>query len=295
MLNTIKRGRGRPRKYKNDEPKVLKKRGRKKKMDKIVCNLNDFKKMQIKSEKIINKSIIVHLPININEIEQNNIFEKDFLKYNIHNLKEPIGYDFKNNSLMQVKEEQIDSYIKNSKEYKIKNDKKLISKKISNLMPEFINFKDNKYFRTDILCWNCCHKFDNMPCGIPYKYEDEIFHVKGIFCSFNCALRYNYESKFNESDIQERESLLNLMYKKIHDVKEADISYAPIKETLVEFGGLLSIKDFRKNSKSYTLVYPPMMSIIPQLEEIKILKNTNEKKIVTTKKKNMLDNLFKIN
>ena len=165
---------------------------------------------------------------------------------------------------------------------------------------EFTNFKDKKYFKTDICCWHCCHKFDNMPCGIPLSYEDGNFNTKGVFCSFNCALTYNYNSKECENQIQERESLLYLMYKKINSVKEVNLKYAPEKETLKMFGGTLTIKEFRKNQNTYIMVYPPMLSIIPQLEEIKILETTSSSKFVLdnsskikTTKKNSLNSLFK--
>ena len=66
------------------------------------------------------------------------------------------------------------------------------------------------------------------------------------------------------------------------------------------FGGILTIDEFRKNQNTYTMVFPPMLSIIPQLEEIKILKTSNEDNLVistSTKirksKKVTLTKLFK--
>lgn len=303
-----KRGRGRPRKYKKVEPKVLKKRGRKKKTEKIVCNLNDIAKIHLNSEKIVNKSIIVHLPIDIKMFEQENnkIFEQDYLNYNTHiNLEEPLGFELNGNTLMNIEQEQVENLIEQTneqKEYTIKDNNRMVVKKINNVMIEFTNFKDQKFFRTDICCWHCCHKFNSMPCGIPHSYEDGIFNILGVFCSFNCALTYNYDSKINENDIQERESLLYMMYKKINNVKEIDLPYAPEKQTLKMFGGLLTIEEFRKNQNVYSMVYPPMLSIIPQLEEIKILENVTDKKNLILnmgeknkkKNKNTLDSLFKM-
>ena len=301
-----KKGRGRPRKHKKEEKKVLKKRGRKKKSEKLECNLNDLVKIQLNSEQIVNKSIIVHLPINIKafEEENNKIFENDYLNYNATmNFDEPQGFDLLEGDIMNVAHEEIENHnIENlqEKEYEIIDDDRLIVKKINNVMMEFQNFKEKKFFRTDICCWHCCHKFESMPCGIPLSYEDDIFHVKGVFCSFNCALKSNYDSKVSENKIQERESLLYLMYKQMNNVKEVEIPYAPEKETLEMFGGSLTIEQFRENTLTYTMVYPPMLSIIPQLEEIKILETSSDTNLVlntciksTKPKKNTLDQLFK--
>ena len=282
-----KKGRGRPRKYKKDVPKQLKKRGRKKKIEKQIFNLNNLQDIEMKSKKIERKSIIVHLPINIKEFEEKNnkIFENDFLNYDpMMNLEEPQGFDLAaGSSIMDVAPETIEDKTTESsieKEYKIINDNNQMTKKINNIMMEFKDFKDKKFFKTDICCWHCCNKFENMPVGIPLAYENEIFYVKGVFCSFNCALTYNYNSKENENVIQERESLVHLMYKKIHNVKEIELPHAPERETLQMFGGTLSIEEFRSNKHIYSMVYPPMLSIIPQLEEIKILETTSEDNLV---------------
>ena len=298
-----KKGRGRPRKHRVEEPKKLKKRGRKKKSEKLVCNLDDLVKIQLHSEEIVNKSIIVHLPIDIKtfEEENNKIFENDYLNYNAHmNFKEPQGFDLLTDDIMNVlhaEVENIDMEDTQEKEYKIIDDDKVVIKKIKNIMMEFQNFNEKKFFSTNICCWHCCHKFESMPCGIPLAYKNDIFHVKGVYCSFNCALKSNYDSNISENQIQERESLLYLMYKQMYDVKEVDIPYAPTRETLEMFGGSLTIEEFRVNSSTYEMVYPPMLSIIPQLEEIKILETGTDELILhinkQVKKDNTLDQLFK--
>ena len=47
--------------------------------------------------------------------------------------------------------------------------------------------------KTDICCWWCCHKFDNIPCTLPTKYDPlrKRFTFTGIFCSWNCSKSYN--------------------------------------------------------------------------------------------------------
>ena len=56
-----------------------------------------------------------------------------------------------------------------------------------------------------------------------------------------------------------------------------ELEYAPNRECLKDFGGYLTIEEFRQKSSyiSYNINYPPMLSIIPQMEETKIIKETN--------------------
>ena len=69
----------------------------------------------------------------------------------------------------------------------------------------------------------------------------------------------------------ERFSLLNLMYKKLYNQKFVKINLAPPRETLKIFGGYLSIEEFRENSlrndKTFSVISPPLISIIPKIEE----------------------------
>ena len=277
----IKRKRGRPRKT---DTKVVKqkKRGRKRTFEKTICDLNKIEKMTLSSEKITNKSIIVFLPFDIREFESSNekVFEEDFYKYNhMDVLVEPQGFVMGDDNLMSTTAENVENVVisDDEKQYHFIDNKKIANKKVNNIMMEFIDFDKKSFFRTNICCWHCCHSFTETPCGIPMSYENEIFNVKGVFCSFNCASTYNFNDRLSESEIQERESLLHLMYRKTHDEKNIEIKRAPPKECLKMFGGLLDIKEFRDNNKVYDLVFPPALCIIPQLEEIKFLgKSTNK-------------------
>lgn len=274
-----KRKRGRPRK--NDSTVVRqKKRGRKRTFEKTICDLNKIEKMTLKSEKITNKSIIVFLPFDIKEFEVENdkVFENDFLKYNQMSFlqemnNEPEGFVLGDDNLMKMTEENIENVVisDDERQYDYIDNKKTTNKKVSNIMMEFADFDKKSFFRTNICCWHCCHSFSETPVGIPISYENDIFNVKGVFCSFNCASTYNFNDRLYENETQERESLLHLMYRKTHDVKDIDIKRAPQKECLKMFGGLLDISDFRDNNKVYGLVFPPALCIIPQLEEIKFL------------------------
>jgi hypothetical protein len=67
------------------------------------------------------------------------------------------------------------------------------------------------------------------------------------------------------------------------------IKLAPPQETLKIFGGHLSIEDFRnttcddsKYNKSYNVIEPPMVSIIPTIEETTYPNNTVDMRLLNT-------------
>ena len=145
-------------------------------------------------------------------------------------------------------------------------------KNLNKIQYEFIdsNSKGEWPKSTNIYCMWCCHPFDGPPCAIPVKYIDNIFYVGGCFCSFNCAASYNFQdSKSNE--VWERYSLLNLLYKKIFDKPFTKIKPAPPREVLAIFGGYLNIDDYRKNMiqnvRDYKIIKPPIVSMVPKVEE----------------------------
>ncbi len=148
---------------------------------------------------------------------------------------------------------------------------KVIKKNLRNIMYEFINANNDKVWpeKTNIYCWWCCHQFTCTPCALPEYYKNNKFYVSGCYCSFNCAASYNFSK--NDDNMWERYTLLNLMYKKMFNKKFTKISLAPPREVLKIFGGYLSIEEFResclKNDKVYAVIKPPLISIIPKIEE----------------------------
>jgi len=147
----------------------------------------------------------------------------------------------------------------------------MIKKNLRNIMYQFINSNTEKKWpeSTNIHCWWCCHAFNDMPCALPEYCNKEKFYVYGCFCSFNCTAAYNFSK--NDENMWERYTLLNLMYKKLFNSQFVKISCSPPRETLKIFGGYLSIEEFRenclKNDKTYILIKPPLISIIPKIEE----------------------------
>ena len=283
-----KKKRGRPKKS------VNKKKNNKK--DNLL-NIKQFEK-----KNITKKSLLVHLPINISLIneEKNNVYEKHYFNYDnkLEQInKEPQPYD-NNFDITVHQEEIIQKYDKiEVKELSLYDKDKKIKKKIYKLI-NFIDFKNINH-DNNICCWWCTCEFENIACGIPIKYEDGKYKAKGYFCSFNCALSYNKDESIDYLIKQERFALLNLLYNQMEpDLDE--IVCAPRKECLKKYGGILTIEEFRKNNKVYKLTYPPILPLIPELEEIEIMKdskditlNKNISNRFTKQNNSMLDNFFK--
>ena len=88
----------------------------------------------------------------------------------------------------------------------------------------------------------------------------------GNFCSPECAAAYCFTMNDN---VWEKYSLLNEIYGKNKPVRIANS-----KLLLKKFGGIYNIDEFRSlninNSKMYKLCLPPILSLIPTLEETNI-------------------------
>lgn len=195
---------------------------------------------------------------------------------------EPYAPDMIDFALIEKSEEKIDNNtkIKENKdtdiEYsenvsEVNNGYFIIKKNIINIMFEYIDSnKKNKWpEKVSIYCTWCCFPFDTPPCGIPVKYIKEKFYLKDNFCSFNCAAAQIFSNK--DDDMWEQYSLLNLLFKKMYNKDYVHIKEAPNKKMLKNYGGNWEIEHFRKNiltnSNMYNFVMPPMIALIPKLEE----------------------------
>jgi hypothetical protein len=287
--------RGRKPKIKTEEqPKVLKKRGRK---PNSLINTDN----KIIHENKSLKDNVLHLKINSDELNSNGI--TDIYNYNpeINNPKpyEPDNQIFKSLSLNlnPIEYEKPHEVIYDNKSLidnkKIVDTNNNIDKELNNKYKK-VNLKKNKikslmvYYNeynkrrewpktSDLKCFWCCHNFDKIPCAIPVKYNNNNFYVFGNFCSKECAAAYNFE--MNDNNIWERYSLLNYLYSILTENNDLKIKLAPSRLCLSIFGGNLSIEEFRNCNEDYSLnykvIFPPMVSVIPSMEEIKkdVLKN----------------------
>src|ERR1700733_11819626 len=104
--------------------------------------------------------------------------------------------------------------------------------------------------KTHLKCWWDCHPFDHLPCFLPELFHNETYHVRGCFCSFNCALAYNLYF-LKDSKIHMRKTLVFKMYKEMHNLKYdniVSIKEAPPREILEDFSeDGISIEEFRKS------------------------------------------------
>lgn len=142
-----------------------------------------------------------------------------------------------------------------------------------------------------VKCWWCCNYFDNHPIPVPCYYNDatDKFKVYGYFCSFNCAKAYIFKKKYYNGFLDPDNSLLLLLYYKLTKdgncwKKRNYIKTAPPKEILKEFGGILTIEEYRKNffqlDKTYKILPYPCIWMNTVIEETSIYnkKPKNSKK-----------------
>ena len=281
-----KKKRGRKPLPKKDEPKekVYKKRGRKpKNLEEPVVDTTQLVQN--------NEQVILHLPINSvgnsdnpipYELPNNNFlkideFNDDFLNgesqsgdklfININSITNDstINNEIPNNNTLndiieEIREQrqQEISYTNNS------NDK------YSFVFMDYIETNKSNTWpsKSKIDCLWCCHSFDNEPVGIPTRREGDTFTMFGNFCCPECAAAYNFDSRLSGDEMWERYSLLNMIYSE--DSKE--IKMALPRLSLKKFGGPFTIGEFRRHNpnKNFKITMPPVVAIIPTLEEITI-------------------------
>ena len=317
-LEKVQKKRGRKPKVKeaiDETEKIPKKRGRKPKEK--IYSVKDLPKTFFEENK--NETFILHLPIKKSDIDLNpqpnikntgdySIYDEELNNYKINennllltqtNLLNNNNLNSLNNLIFDDKYEEsqiIDVNKKNEDKDIEENDdikpNRIFKKNLKNIMYEFINANNDKTWpeSTKTYCWWCCHQFEGSPCALPEYYKKDKFYVSGCFCTFNCAASYNFSK--NDDDIWERYSLLNLMYKKLYNHKFIKINLAPPREILKIFGGYLDIEEFRehslKNDKTFSVVIPPLISIIPKIEESTI-NNKNIKNNYSNINENILN------
>jgi len=298
----IQKKRGRKPKVKENETneKIPKKRGRKPKEK--IYSVKELPKTFFEENK--NEIFILHLPIKSTERETINeplpsmsdnsnysmLIDNDMNDNNNDNMlltqqtlmtpQQNIMHNFLFDMNKDEKKTPEIFHVKKDDDEEMRPNK-IIKKNLRNIMYEFINANNDKTWpdSTNTYCWWCCHPFNGPPCALPELYKKEKFYVSGCFCSFNCTASYNFSK--NDDNMWERYSLLNLMYKKLYNNKFVKINMAPPREVLKIFGGYMSIEEFRDNSlrneKVFTVIKPPLISIIPKIEEN--VSNTSNKSV----------------
>lgn len=162
-----------------------------------------------------------------------------------------------------IMETNNDKFI-NKNEKKIENVKtyKKIEKNNKILLKFIENSKENWPDKCDILCWWCCHSFDTspIPCPVSYDNINDIYKINGIFCSWSCAASYSIEMYSDTTILYQLKNELD------PEKNYESIKIAPSRYILKNFGGYMSIKDFRNlsNTDKKILINTEKISYINQ-------------------------------
>jgi hypothetical protein len=252
--------------------KVLKKRGRKPK-NKLPDD-TIIKEEHIDSDKEV---IIAYLPITLNDMNDNIKINED-IKIN------------KDNDIFIKSESQINNNSSSDSFFREKLDMLNLSIDNDKFSSNGIYINKINIYKIEITqdtkCWWCKNCFNTPNLMLPEYYSNGIFYCTGNFCSFNCKKAYNID--LNDINVWKRESLINLEYYLTYG-RYKEIKPASSWLTLKEFGGFLTIIEFRKNfdtiSSEIILLQPPLISRQMQIEE-------SYKKTTPQGPLNKLDKLF---
>jgi hypothetical protein len=264
------------------EQKVKKKRGRKPKQVFIM----DQTDLKIDTD----EQVILHLPINSQEKPNKDFVPEPFdISNELYSVSSVFGENLEVSPQQQVDQGNhlflnISSIVQPNPKEDVNDILEELSKqrqqeinysntnneKISYIFLDYLeyNFKQTWPSSTRINCLWCCEEFDNEPYGIPMSKQGDTFQMFGNFCSPQCAAAYIFDQNDNTNELWERYSLLNFLYGSAKD----KINIALPRLALKKFGGPFTIDEWKKKSKCkcYKVIMPPMISIIPTLEEITI-------------------------
>jgi hypothetical protein len=181
----------------------------------------------------------------------------------------------------------------------IKNTKKCVVSMFDSIKSEFLSDS------TEISCFWCRHSFETPPIGCPLKYipsqyekkyyseitkdnyvirqnitptkKEEIkdtgnlitrdyYETDGIFCSFNCCISFIEDNK-HKSMYEHSSFLLKKIYFELSG-DYTEIVPAPDWRLLKEYGGILTITDFRKSFNVNTYILFDKIRELPRFKSI---------------------------
>ena len=136
-------------------------------------------------------------------------------------------------------------------------------------------------------CWWCCHDFDSTPLSMPFKHDERrnIFSTFGNFCSWSCIKSYAIE-KYGLTKGGLICGNVVMMRKKMYN-QIGPVKPAPNRFRLKEFGGDMTIEEFRANqtldttevkkveTKPYIDNMIPFVSNTKRMDEIKNASGNN--------------------
>ena len=145
--------------------------------------------------------------------------------------------------------------------------KKAVKNYYSEVSKDFYTIKENITRRRSQMLHDNRGKFvfthiDNNACGnnggssgganctINISNKDH-YSTDGIFCSFNCCKAFIKDNKHNKL-YENSDILLNKLYQDMYNVKTIVINPSPHWRLLIEYGGYLTIQQFRDNFNKTT-------------------------------------------
>jgi hypothetical protein len=204
-------------------------------------------------------------------------------------------------------------YLETSPEFNpmknIKNLFQLYSVKIQEIKADMSKFLVdpgvNSYSLGNTRCFWDTYLFLGIPFPLPLKYidhKDKFIIDNKLFCSPNCCLAY-----CKENNIQGSIYLIKLLIKKMVDyeteidTRKIDIKPALNKIVLEDYGGSMTISQYRKNffdNKVFNLYEYPLIPRISHLSEDKVVQGSGSgarsKKKSKSKKKKGTQNSFTV-
>ena len=96
-------------------------------------------------------------------------------------------------------------------------------------------------------CWWCCHEFEGAPLSMPYKYDERRnkFYTAGNYCSWSCVKSHAID-KHGCTKGGLICGNITVMRKKMYN-QFGHVKPAPNRYLLKEFGGDMTIEEFREN------------------------------------------------
>jgi len=110
-----------------------------------------------------------------------------------------------------------------------------------------------------IKCWYCESMFMGVPVFIPSGIHDspkgKIYDVYGIFCTFGCAFSFiKHSAEFiNDKSQWDKVEMLKMLYFLFYNKKIDTIVPSPNKYKLEQYGGDMSLAEFKKELKKINL------------------------------------------
>ena len=228
-------------------------------------------KVEINEPSEISSSIIIHLKPR--KHDESVIFEDDkpLLDFDYNpDVCEPKAYDTKTDSFFNVEHDETI----------------LEEQKTVNDDDTHIHVHISRDSTDAVWCWWCCHPFENEKLQLPLHLRpDKKVECIGTFCSFECVCAYNMECGKKYGDSWEQ---LELLYS-LTD-RKTKIIPAPHREELIQFGGKMTIDEFRMKRNQSVLIHPPMVSLKLYMDDLP----ANENNVSQNTEKNTQPSFFKI-